>query len=122
LVSGGLGYKQVIVLRRDLKLGRGKAVVQAAHASVGAYERAVRSHRAWVEAWEGEGQRKVAVHVETLDELVALFERAKRVPLPCFLVADAGLTEVPPGTVTALGIGPAPSELVDRLTGSLPLV
>lgn len=114
--------KQVIVFRRDLRLGRGKAVVQGAHAALGAYERARSSRRAWVDEWDREGQRKIVVEVETLADLLALHERAKRVPLPCFLVTDAGLTEVPPGTVTALAIGPAPASAVDPLTGSLRLL
>jgi len=114
--------KQVIVFRRDLKLSRGKVVVQGAHAALGAFERAQRSRREWVDTWSREGQRKIAVQVDSLDDLLDLHSRAQRIPLPCFLVRDAGYTEIPPGTVTALGIGPAPEDAMDRLTGDLKLM
>ena len=115
-------YKQVIIFRSDLKLSKGKASVQASHAAVSATEEARKRHREWWEAWLWEGQRKIAVKVKTEKELVTLEEQAKDLGLPCALIVDRGLTEIPPDTVTCLGIGPAPAEKVDRLTGRLPLL
>lgn len=114
-------YKQIIVFRSDLKLSRGKAAAQAGHAAVSAAEEARRHHKKWFEAWLREGQCKIAVKVKTEKELIKLEIQAKECCLPCALIVDKGLTEIPPGTVTCLGIGPAPSEKVDKFTGSLSL-
>jgi len=114
-------YKQVIVFRSDLRLSKGKIAAQAGHAAVSAAEEAHKHHRAWWEAWLDEGQCKIAVKVKSEKELHELERQAKELGLPCALIVDRGLTEIPPGTVTCLGIGPAPAEKVDKLTGKLPL-
>lgn len=115
-------FKMVVVFRSDLKLSKGKAAVQAGHAAVSAAEEARKRHRDWWEEWLYEGQRKIAVKVKTEKELTELEEKAKELGLPCALIIDRGLTEIPPNTVTCLGIGPAPSERIDKLTGNLPLL
>jgi PTH2 family peptidyl-tRNA hydrolase len=115
-------YKQVIVFRSDLKLGKGKIAAQAGHAAVSAAQEAHKRHRDWWDAWIFEGQRKVAVKVQNEKELLELEEQAKDLDLPNALIVDRGLTQVPEGTVTCLGIGPAPAEKIDRLTGKLPLL
>jgi PTH2 family peptidyl-tRNA hydrolase len=114
-------YKQVIVFRSDLRLSKGKAAVQAGHAAVSAAEEARIHCKRWWEAWMEEGQRKIAVKVRGEKELLGLEQRAKELGFPCALIIDRGLTEVPPGTVTCLGIGPVPAENIDRLTGNLSL-
>ncbi|MEM3702865.1 MAG: peptidyl-tRNA hydrolase Pth2 [Candidatus Bathyarchaeia archaeon] len=118
----GFKYKQVIVFRSDLKLSKGKIAAQAGHAAVSASEEARKNKRKWWEAWMNEGQRKVVVKVKDEKELLALERQAKELALPCALIVDRGLTEIPPGTVTCLGIGPAPAEKVDKITGNLPLL
>jgi PTH2 family peptidyl-tRNA hydrolase len=115
-------FKLVVVFRSDLKLSKGKAAVQAGHAAVSSAEDARKRHRQWWEEWLYEGQRKIAVKVKTEKELVQLEQEAKEFGLPCALIVDRGLTEIPPNTVTCLGIGPAPSEKIDKLTGNLPLL
>jgi len=115
-------YKQVIVFRSDLKLSKGKAAVQAGHAAVSAAEEARKRRREWFEGWVEEGQCKIAVKVKNEKELSGLESVAKELGLPCALIVDRGLTEIPPGTVTCLGIGPAPADKLDRLTGSFPLL
>jgi len=115
-------YKQVIVFRSDLRLSKGKVAAQAGHAAVSASEDARKHRRQWWENWVSEGQRKIAVKVKSEKELLELENQAKEFGLPCALIVDRGLTEIPPNTVTCLGIGPAPAEKVDRLTGNLPLL
>jgi len=114
-------YKQVILVRTDLKMGCGKACAQVAHASLGSAELAGKAAPKWLKAWKREGQKKVVLKVNG-EEILEFYDQAKKAGLPCYLVKDAGLTELPPGTTTALGIGPAPNELVDRITGELRLL
>ncbi len=111
--------KQVIAVRRDLRLSPGKLAVQAAHASLEAYRRADTRSR---EAWEDSGAKKVVVRVPDLKTLLDIHERAKRLGLPHALIRDAGRTEIPRGTITALGIGPCPEGELDKITGGLKLL
>lgn len=115
-------YKQVIVFRSDLKMGKGKIAAQAGHAAVSAAEEARKHCKEWWKAWIKEGQCKIAVKVESEKELLDLDKQAKELALPCALIIDRGLTEIPPGTITCLGIGPAPAEKMDKITGMLLLL
>lgn len=115
-------FKQALVVRLDLRMGRGKLAVQCSHAAVSAAEEARLTHYAWWKKWIDDGQRKVALKVRTLEELLTLETRARKIRLPVHLVKDMGLTQVPPGSITSLGIGPAPREALDPLTRELPLL
>ena len=115
-------FKQVLVVRSDLKMSKGKTAVQVAHAALLAADEARRRWRRWWKGWIGEGQRKVVVKVSSLEKLLRLKKEADLIGLPTSMVEDKGLTEVPPGTVTSIGIGPAPSGKVDAITGELPLL
>lgn len=115
-------YKQVIVLRADLEMSKGKIAAQAGHAAVSAAEEARKRWHEWWSGWLEEGQRKIAVRVDSEEELLELEKKAKELQLPSALITDRGLTELPPGTKTCLGIGPAPSDQVDEVTGNLRLL
>jgi PTH2 family peptidyl-tRNA hydrolase len=115
-------YKQVIVFRSDLKMSKGKIAAQAGHAAVSAAEEAHKYRKDWWEAWIREGQCKIAVKVKSEKDLLELEKQAKDFALPCALITDRGLTEIPPETITCLGIGPAPTEKIDKITGALPLL
>jgi len=115
-------YKQVIAFRSDLKMSKGKIAAQAGHAAVSAAEEARKHFKEWWKAWLREGQCKIAVKVESEKELLELERQAKELAIPCALIVDRGLTEVPPETITCLGIGPAPAEKVDKMTSVLPLL
>jgi len=115
-------YKQVIVLREDLKISIGKMIAQACHASLEASERARTGNPAVWNEWRMQGAKKVVLKARDLKHLIELYRKAVELDLPCALIRDMGLTEVPPGTVTALGIGPAESNRIDKVTGNLPLL
>ena len=117
-----MDYKLVIAVRSDLELSRGKLAVQVAHAAVMAAFDAKAHHRKWFSDWWAEGQKKVVVKGGTLSDLHSLRAKARSMGLPTALVEDAGLTELPPGTVTCLGIGPGPNQVVDQVTGGLQLM
>jgi PTH2 family peptidyl-tRNA hydrolase len=115
-------YKQVLVFRTDLQMGKGKIAAQAGHAAISAAQNAYVHHKKWWDAWLFEGQKKVAVKVQTEKELCDLEEAAEDLGLPHALIVDRGLTQIPEGSITCLGIGPAPSAMIDRLTGKLKLL
>ncbi len=115
-------FKQCIVIRDDLKLSPGKLAVQVAHAAVMALERAEKTDKSVVSRWKAEGQKKVVLRVPGVQDIFRLREEAEQAGLPSAIVADAGLTEIPPGTITALGIGPAQNKQMDKVTGKLRLV
>ncbi|MHA1302381.1 MAG: peptidyl-tRNA hydrolase Pth2 [Candidatus Heimdallarchaeaceae archaeon] len=115
-------YKQVIAVRTDLKMSKGKTAVQVAHGSVSAYIKATKYYKTWAEAWLKEGQKKVSVKVGTEQELHELAHLAKEKDLPFAIINDAGLTELEPGTTTVVGIGPAPEDMIDKISGNLKLL
>ena len=118
----GRGMKQAIVVRTDLKMGKGKLAAQAAHASLAAAEAARERKPRWYEGWKEEGQAKIVLKVDSEGALDELFKKAKSAGLPASLVQDRGLTQVDPGTVTCLGVGPGPDDEVDGVTGKLKLL
>lgn len=130
-----MGSKQVLVMRKFVGSGSrtGKYITQGAHASVGALfsignvskdgkSFVIPLDNPFVNAWVTGNFKKVALYVETDQELVDIYNAAKKAGLPCSLIRDAGLTEfngVP--TLTAVGIGPEDDNNIDKITGHLPL-
>ncbi|MBD3387623.1 MAG: peptidyl-tRNA hydrolase [Candidatus Altiarchaeales archaeon] len=110
-------YKQVIAVRADLKMGKGKLAAQVAHAAVEAADKS--RHKS---QWKDEGQRKVVVKVSGEKELLRVLAEARDYGLPTSLIEDAGHTQLEPGTKTAVGVGPAPEDDVDKITGKLKLM
>lgn len=115
-------YKLVVAVRRDLEMGKGKIAVQVGHATVTVAEETRRQHPDWWREWFHEGQAKVVVKVNSESDLHDLRRSAEELGLASAIIHDSGLTQVDPGTPTCVGIGPAPAELVDKITGELPLL
>jgi PTH2 family peptidyl-tRNA hydrolase len=132
--AGERAVKQVIVIRRDLRMRRGKEIAQGAHASTAWLRQRVLQamapsgtlaqvklsevERTWLE----QSNRKVTVKVGSEQELMAVYARALQAGLVVHLITDGGLTEfggVP--TRTCLGIGPDYDDRIDPVTGDLEL-
>lgn len=113
-----MALKQAIIVRTDLRMGKGKLAGQVAHASLLAYSIACAKDTKKAKKWESEGQKKVILKVGSEKELLSLYEEMKK-ELPCALVRDAGKTQLEPGTITCFGAGPAEEALIDRYTKSL---
>ena len=114
-------YKLVIVVRTELGLSKGKIAAQVAHAAVNCAMQSKKSDSSNFTKWFGDGQKKVVVKVSGESALRKLQQHAREVGLISSLVTDAGLTEVPSGTITCLGIGPASDSEIDLITGSCSL-
>ena len=124
--------KQVIIVRKDLNMRKGKMIAQGAHASVNALlQHAIKDKHPTrlsipltndVERWFNEGCTKISVSVNSERALVALYKEAKLRGLLCSLIKDSGRTEFKEPTLTAVAIGPGSAEEIDKITGELPLL
>ena len=110
--------KQVIVVDASLGLPPGKLAAQVAHAAVGAL---LHAPRADLHAWLESGMPKIVLQCGSEAALLDIAAQAERAGLSTLLVRDAGRTVVEAGTPTCVGIGPAPDERIDAVTGGLKL-
>ncbi|MCH1540997.1 MAG: aminoacyl-tRNA hydrolase [Candidatus Poseidonia sp.] len=108
-----------LIVRQDLGLSTGKTAVQCAHAAVQCTLVARKSASRLFERWRAGGARKISLTTKDVESLHRLASAAQQANLIFHLVVDAGHTEVAPGTVTVLGIGPAPRRALDAIVGEL---
>jgi PTH2 family peptidyl-tRNA hydrolase len=127
--------KQMLVVRKDLNMRKGKIAAQCAHASM----KAVLDNMAWyprdnvmsidlsknkaMDDWIRGRFTKICVSVDSEAELLEIYDKAKAAGLICALITDAGLTEfdgVP--TKTCCAIGPAWDTEIDKITSHLKLL
>ena len=111
----------MVVVRRDLKMGRGKAAAQVAHGAIAAMEETWKSNPEMVRKWSQSGQMKVVLQVDDLKALRVIKITCHKMGIPCVEINDAGRTQLPPGTTTVLGIGPWWTLDIDKITGDLKL-
>ncbi len=114
--------KMIIGVRKDLDMGKGKIAAQASHAAVNCALWAQKNNRKVFRKWTEQGQKKVVIRLQNLAELYKLKDECEREGLNTSIITDAGLTQIDPGSVTCIGIGPAPSEVVDSITSGYPLL
>jgi len=116
--SAPMSFKQAIIVDQDLELSKGKLAAQVAHASLGAHRKASSDAQ---NKWERQGEKKVVLEAggNSFEDLLRQAERNK---ISAHIVKDAGRTEIEPGTVTALGLGPEEDSKIDAITGSLKLI
>ncbi len=112
-------YKQVVVVRNDLKLPKGKLSVQVAHASV---ECVLNSKKELLDFWKKEGMKKSVLKVDSRESLIKIFNIAKNKGFNAHIIKDAGKTVVEPGTMTCIGIGPHKEQEIDVITRDLKMV
>lgn len=111
--------KQVMVVRNDLKMGKGKIAAQCCHGSLGAYKK---TNPEKIRKWENGAYAKVVCKVNSLEELLELKKQAIINKVSYYLVVDAGRTQVPTSTTTVLALGPDEDEILDKITGDLKLL
>ncbi|XP_041864993.1 peptidyl-tRNA hydrolase 2, mitochondrial [Melanotaenia boesemani] len=121
VIGEGGEFKMILVVRNDLKMGKGKVAAQCSHAAVSAYRQVQRRNPELLKQWEYCGQPKVVVKAPDEDTMIDLLGHAKEMGLTVSLIQDAGRTQIAPGSRTVLGIGPGPADLIDSVTGDLKL-
>ncbi|KAI1438567.1 peptidyl-tRNA hydrolase PTH2-domain-containing protein [Xylaria sp. CBS 124048] len=122
--------KLVLVVRTDLGMTKGKIAAQCSHATLACYKALSRgasgqptsAEARILKRWERLGQAKIAVQVKSQDELLTLMGKARSMGITAEVIQDAGRTQIDPGSLTVLGVGPAPKSLVDQVTGGLKLL
>lgn len=112
----------ILVVRNDLKMGKGKIAAQCGHAAVGAYQTAVRRYPATLRRWNDSGCAKIAVKADSKEQLLAIRQKALALDFNVCMIRDAGRTQIEPNTITVLAIGPADVDALDRITGHLKLL
>jgi len=112
-------YKQTILVRTDLKMGKGKIAAQVAHAAIGSIRK---GDRHIIDEWEREGSKKVVLKVDGIKQLIDISKEAKLKNISYYIVRDAGLTQIEEGTVTCMALGPEKEYKLDRLTEKLKLL
>ncbi|EDR21733.1 peptidyl-tRNA hydrolase 2, mitochondrial precursor, putative [Entamoeba dispar SAW760] len=115
-------YKMVLLVRKDLKMQKGKIAAQCGHAAVGCVLKAQKYDPISLNTWRYYGQAKIALVVDNLEQLEQLEKKAEKSNLITKKICDAGRTQVEPGSITVLGIGPAPVSVLDQITGKLKLL
>ncbi|KAK7870760.1 hypothetical protein R5R35_009906 [Gryllus longicercus] len=114
-------YKMILVVRNDLKMGKGKVAAQCAHAAVDAVRRCSSANPHILECWQDCGQPKIVVKTDSEEDLKHLATDARRRGLVAAIITDAGRTQVAPNTKTVLAVGPGLADEVDKVTGHLRL-
>ncbi|TCD70056.1 hypothetical protein EIP91_005037 [Steccherinum ochraceum] len=114
--------KLVLVVRTDLKMTTGKIAAQCGHATLACYKTLMKTNPQLLQHWERTGQAKIALKASSEDELLELEAIAKSLNLCARSIQDAGRTQIAAGSRTVLGIGPAPVEIINKVTGKLRLL
>ncbi|PKS09676.1 hypothetical protein jhhlp_004296 [Lomentospora prolificans] len=122
--------KLVLVVRTDLGMTKGKIAAQCSHATLACYKELARTadrnpnsiEGKLLRRWESRGQKKIAVQIRSQDEMMELMGVARSLGITAQVIADAGRTQIEAGSLTVLGVGPAPQSLVDKVTGHLKLL
>ncbi len=115
-----MNFKQAIIVRKDIGMGKGKIAAQCAHVAIEAFEKAIEKKANWVNEWKKTGMEKIVLRVESKAELFSYYKKAKG--LPRALIRDAGRTQIKKGTPTCIAIGPAPEKEIDKITSKLKLL
>jgi len=134
--------KQVIVIRKDLNMRRGKEIAQGCHASLAVFFDMMRQQNGGevdtksgkkykcefehtsqaMHEWMANGFTKITLTVDSEQALLDIYNKAKAAGLPCSLIRDSGKTEFNGvATLTTVAIGPAGSAEIDKITGNLKL-
>ena len=114
--------KLVIAVRKDLDMGKGKIAAQVAHAAVSCALTAQKSEKKIFREWMNGGQKKIVIRVDSEEQLKELIRESRDAGLVTEPINDAGHTQISPGTLTCVGIGPAEEGILETITGRFSLL
>ena len=114
--------KQVIVIRTDLGMSKGKMCSQSSHASLISFENCRRASKDLAYEWFHECMAKIVVRVESEQQLLDVYNQAINAKLPCALIKDAARTQLDEPAYTCVGIGPSDETEIDKITKNLKLL
>ncbi|WP_337860648.1 peptidyl-tRNA hydrolase Pth2 [Ferroplasma sp.] len=114
--------KMVIAVRKDLAMGKGKIAAQVAHAAVACTLISMKKNKKIFNEWYETGQKKVVVKVDNLEEIYKIKEECKILGVISETITDAGFTQIMPGSVTCIGLGPDEDDILDQITGDYGLL
>mmetsp|Transcript_5694 Transcript_5694/g.8859 ORF Transcript_5694/g.8859 Transcript_5694/m.8859 type:complete len:379 (+) Transcript_5694:425-1561(+) len=114
--------KLVFAVSMDLKMTTGKIAAQVAHACLAMYRGLIHSNPGLLQEWETMGEPKIVCKIDNIEEIMKLCASAKLKNIPSFMIQDAGRTQVAPGSVTVVAIGPERASIIDQVTGHLKLL
>lgn len=130
--NGIYGLIEVLVIRMDLKMQKGKVAAQCSHATLAAYQRSQTQSdlsREWLDTWEQNGQTKITLKCDDENQMYIDFfnfrlqmqKEARKQGLVAQSIIDAGRTQIAAGSRTVLAIGPGPESIINGVTGDLKL-
>ena len=114
--------KLVLVVNEELGMTAGKIAAQCCHACLGVWKKLWRRRDPVLRVWEEGGQPKVTLQVSDEEAMLELYQRAKQIGVPTYIVVDAGRTQVAPNSRTVMAVGPASEKEVNEVTGRLKLL
>ena len=121
-MSGSEEYKLVILVRNDLKMTKGKIAAQLGHASVNCALSSKKNHTKQFDGWMNSAQTKIVLRGDTEEEIFQFKAAADAQGINNSVIADAGRTQIEPGSITCLGIGPEKVSVLDKMTGGLKML
>ena len=110
------------LVNKSLKMGRGKECAQVAHAALGLHEICRDVDPTSLDLWGDCGHAKVVLKADDVETMEEVAEQAAQRGIPHIMIADAGRTQIPSGSRTVLGLGPAPQDVLDEITGDFKLL
>jgi PTH2 family peptidyl-tRNA hydrolase len=113
-------YKQAILVNMSLKMTKGKIAAQVAHASLTAALQSL--NKKYFKEWQRNGQSKIVLKCPDTETMIKLHRQAKSRKIITSMITDAGKTQVPPGSKTALAIGPETEENLGKLVSEFKLL
>jgi len=109
---------QYIIVNNSLGMNKGKIAAQASHSSVSVLEKVDDNT---IREWKENGMKKIVLKVQSTEELLTLFEKAKK-RFPCALITDAGKTQIAQGSKTCFACGPIEEVEGQKYFGELKLL